>query len=313
MKRKIFISIIVILTISVSAILGISYYAAYKTLHKERQAILKTPTDYGLEFENISFLNKDNNRLKAWWIQGTSKNVVIVAHGYSANRAGWSGTDKEGKKEYLDWLGVAPHLVKAGYSMLYFDMRASGESEGEMISLGKYEADDMLAAIEWALKNKQIENIGLIGFSMGGNVVLRSGIELNEMLKNKIVENAAIIAIGPYKYDTMVKKSIAYWTDLPSFFTPLIKMWAKYLLKFNPSEEINPSNYINQIGNTPILLIQSEKDEIGDVEDVKDIHKTYSGPKDLIIIPDAKRFVHYNYPKDNPEKIIEFYNKHLNK
>lgn len=312
-RRKIVIigsSILLLIAISV---LTVSYIAAYKTLHKERQAILKTPKDYGLPYENIEFKSRDGYKLKGWWIEGKSDKVIVVAHGYSANRAGWSGKDKAGNDEYLNWLGVAPALVDAGYNMLYFDFRASGESEGDMITLGKFEADDFMEAINWELKNKGKKKIGLLGFSMGGNVVLRAGAELNKMIENSDIENVAIITIGPYKYNTMLKKSIKYWTSLPEYFTPLINQSAKIILQFDPSKEINPENYINNIAPLPILFIQSEKDEIGDVSDVKSMYNKYSGHKELTIIPNAKRFVHYNYPKNNPEKIIEFYNKHLNK
>jgi len=302
----------IILLIAIS-VLVVTYIAAYKTLHKERQTILTTPKDYGLSYENIEFESQDGYKLKGWWIEGNSDKVIVVAHGYSANRAGWSGKDKEGNNEYLDWLGVAPALVDAGYSMLYFDFRASGESEGNIITLGKLESYDFLEAINWELKNKGKKKIGLLGFSMGGNVVLRAGVELNKMLKNKDVDNVAIIAIGPYIYNTMLKKSIKYWTSLPEYFTPLINLFAKKMLKFDPSNEINPVNYINDIAPLPILFIQSGKDEIGDVSDVKSMYNKYSGHKELTIIPDAKRFVHYNYPKNNPEKIVEFYNKFLNK
>jgi len=310
-KRKVFIIGGSIFTIVAILIMVISYLAAYKTLHKEKQKILKTPKDYKLSYENIEFKSPENYNLKGWWIEGNTDKVIIVAHGYSANRAGWHGVDKAGNDEYLDWLCVAPFLVDAGYSMLYFDFRASGESEGDLITLGKLEANDLMAAVNWQLKYKNKKKIGLLGFSMGGNVVLRAGVELNEMVKNHEIENAAIIAIGPYKYNTMLKKSIKYWTSLPSFFTPFINQSAKIILGFDPSEEINPEKYINNIAPLPVFFLQSEKDEIGDVDDVKSMYNKYSGDKELIIIPDAKRFVHYNYPKDNPEKIIGFYNKYL--
>jgi len=300
-----------VLVAIVMIILGISYVAAYKTLHKERQSIKKTPKDYGLQYEEIAFNNPDNNQLKSWWIEGNSDKVIIVAHGYASNKAGWTGTDKEGIEQYLDWLGVAPALVNEGYSMLYFDMRASGESEGDLITLGKYEADDFLAAVKWQLKNKGKKQIGLLGFSMGANTVLRASVAIKKMEENHLIDNLAIIAIGPYKYNTMVDKSLQYWTSLPTFFSPLIKHFAKSILDFDPSKEINPENYINEIAPTPILFIQSENDEIGDVKDVISIHDKYIGKKELTIIPNAKRFIHYNYPKNNPDKILSFYNKNL--
>ena len=292
-------------------ILMISYIAAYKTLHKERQPILKTPSDYGLPYEDIEFYSPENHKLKGWWIPGDSDKLIIVAHGYASNRAGWVGTDKDGVEHYLDWLGAAPALVNAGYNMLYFDMRASGESEGGLITLSKLEAGDFLSAVKWNLDVKGKRQIGILGFSMGANVALRATVDLVNMQNEKLIDDLAVIAIGPYKYSTMVSKSLQYWTALPAFFTPLIKFFAKIILGFNPSVEINPENYINKISSAPILFIQSENDEIGDVQDVISIYEKHKGAKELIVIPNAKRFVHYNYPKNNVDKLIQFYSKYL--
>lgn len=45
-------------------------------------------------------------------------------------------------------------------------------------------------------------NIGILGFSMGGNVALQGGRVLKKMLEKKQVKSAAIVAIGPTIYNT---------------------------------------------------------------------------------------------------------------
>ena len=301
----------ILIPIIILGILGISYIAAYKTLHKTRQSLKRTPADYGLAYEEISFYSKEGYLLKGWWIAGKSDKVIIVTHGYASNRAGWVGVDKEGNEHYLDWMGVAPELVKEGYSMLYFDMRASGVSEGDLITLAKEEAGDLVAAVQWQLQNKGKKKIGLLGFSLGANVALRGSRILKKLEKSNKIDKLSLIVIGPYIYTTMVRKSLSYWTTLPSFFAPFIRYFAKMILGFNPSKEINPENYINELEDTPILFIQSENDEIGDVDDVLKIHDAYKGKKEITIIPNATRFIHYNYPKDNADKLIKFYNNNL--
>ena len=62
-----------ILGLVVVSILAVSYFAAYDTLHKERQNILKTPQDYGLPYEDIEFNSADGYSLKGWWIEGGVK------------------------------------------------------------------------------------------------------------------------------------------------------------------------------------------------------------------------------------------------
>lgn len=312
MKRKSIIIAIIAVVVIVLGVYLIAYIGAYKSLHMPRQEIVKTPKDYGMQYEDIEFTTSDGVLIKGWWIPGSSNAAIIVSHGYSANRAGWTGKDKSGRDEYIDWLVSTASLNEAGYNLLHFDHRGCGESGGELITLGKLEALDLMGAVKWVLENRKgIDRFGLLGFSMGGNVVLRGGIELNQLVQDKKIKAAAVIAIGPFIFDTMIDKSIRYWTALPAFFIPLIKQVSGCVIGFNPREEINPPKYVDRISPVPVLFIQAEKDEIGDVSDVQKMYEAAGEPKDIIIIPDALRFVQYRYPADHPARVIGFYNRHL--
>ena len=287
--------------------------AAHKALHLPHQALLKTPADYGLNYENVSFQSTDGIQLKGWWIPGGNSAVIFIIHGYGANRAGWQGKNKQGEAEYIDWLASAPSLHKAGFNLVYFDLRASGESGGDEITIGKDEVNDLMGAVNWVLENKRdmdgkkFNSIGLIGMSMGGNVALRGAIELKKMP----VKKTAVVAIGAYRFDTMIDKSIRFWTSLPGFFIPVIKQMVGFILGFNPSFEIDPARYAGDISPIPVMFVQAEKDEIGDVKDVQAIFQSAAEPKELIILPNALRFKAYKYPAENPKKIISFFSKYL--
>lgn len=312
-KRRLITILALVIILPLITIYGIGYMAAYKALHLPHQPILKTPADYGLNYEDINFQSTDGLQLRGWWIPGDSSAVIFVVHGYGANKAGWLGKNIKGEEEYIDWLASAPPLNKAGFNLVYFDLRACGESGGDMITLGKYEANDLMGAINWVLANKRQSNgkkfnsIGLIGMSMGGNVSLRGAIGL----KRLDIEKAAVISVGAYRFDTMIEKSIRFWTSLPGLFVPIVKQMVGFILGFNPSVEIDPSHYAAKISPIPVMFIQAEKDEIGDVKDVRTIYQSAGEPKKLIIIPDAPRFKAYKYPAENPKQIISFFSKHL--
>ncbi|MBW2249199.1 MAG: alpha/beta hydrolase [Deltaproteobacteria bacterium] len=312
-KKRLITILALVVVLPLIVIYGIGYFAAHKALHLPHQPILKTPAEYGLKYENISFKSTDKIPLKGWWIPGDSSAVIFIIHGYGANRAGWLGKNVKGEEEYIDWLASAPPLIKAGFNLVYFDLRASGESGGNMITLGKYETNDLMGAINWVLDNKKQSNgkkhsgIGLIGMSMGGNVSLRGAIEIKKLP----IEKAAVISVGAYRFDTMIDKSIRFWTSLPGFFIPIVKQMVGFILGFNPSVEIDPSRYVGEISPIPVMFIQAEKDEIGDVKDVEAIYRSTAEPKELIILPDAPRFKAYKYPAENPEKIVSFFSKYL--
>ncbi|NQU65557.1 MAG: alpha/beta hydrolase [SAR324 cluster bacterium] len=296
------------------------FVGSYKSIHPPRQLISKTPSDYGLDYQNIEFKSSDGLTLKGWWIPNNSNTTIIVTHGYGANRAGWNGKDKKGQEVYIDWLAGSIPLYHAGYSLLLFDLRASGESEGDVVTLGYHEKNDVSGAINWVLGNNgqvgfnTTENIGLLGFSMGGNVALRGGLVLKEILTNKQIKSAAIVAVGPTIYNTMIDKSLGFWSGglpTPSFLPPLFKKAVSIRLGFDVVKELNPTHYVSEISPIPIMYIQSEKDEIGDVSDVQAMFDATKNPKKMIIIPDALRFEHYRYPAEHPEKVSAFFSKYF--
>lgn len=317
-KTIIFASAVVICLLV--ALIASLFYGAYSATHLPRQKILKTPADYGLVYENIEFLSTDGIKLKGWWLKNpSSDSVIVVTHGYGANRAGWLGKNKNGEEEYIDWLAGSVPLYKAGHSLLLFDFRASGESEGDTITMGFREVNDLKGAIQWVLSNEKgtdkdpVGKIGVLGFSMGGNVALRGGIYLKNLLKENKIRAAAVVAIGPSIYDTMIRKSFQYWAKVPApdLIAPMFKVANGLLLGINVSKELDPTKYVGEISPVPVMYIQSEKDEIGDVSDVLAMFEKTGEPKELIILPDASRFEHYKYPAKHPEKVADFFNRHL--
>ncbi len=313
MRKKIWATLIGLVLLVPIGIGGVGYMAAYKALHLPRQETLKTPADYGLEYENIAFESTDQIPLKGWWIPGEGDAVVFVIHGYGANKAGWQGRNINGEEEYIDWLASAGALNEAGFNLVYFDLRASGESGGDTITLGRDEVQDLMGAVNWVLDNQQkadgsaIDAIGFLGMSMGGNVALRGAVALHDLP----VERAAVISVGAYRFDTMLGKSIRFWTNLPDFFVPVVAKMSGLILGFDPSAEIDPVNYVAQISPTPVMFIQAEKDEIGDLADANAFFAASQEPKQLIVLPDALRFEAYRYPAEHSETVVSFFSRYL--
>jgi fermentation-respiration switch protein FrsA (DUF1100 family) len=76
-------------------------------------------------------------------------------------------------------------------------------------------------------------------------------------------------------------------------------------LGFDASREIDPSRCVHRKSPVPIMLIQAEKDEIGDVADVRAFFAKARDPKQLIILPGASRLDAYRYPAEQPDGIIK--------
>lgn len=90
-----------------------------------------------------------------------SRPCVIYLHGNAASR--------------VEAVGIKHHLLKRGLSVFCLDFSGSGMSEGEYISLGWHEEQDLKVVIEHLRAQPSVASIGLWGRSMGAaTAILRA-------------------------------------------------------------------------------------------------------------------------------------------
>lgn len=75
--------------------------------------------------------------------------VVIYLHGNSSSR--------------LEGLRMAPELMKRNINIFVFDFAGCGMSEGEYISLGWHEKDDLRIIVDFVEKLPGVSRIGIWG------------------------------------------------------------------------------------------------------------------------------------------------------
>jgi len=107
---------------------------------------------------DIDLTNMRDMTIKCSWFHPNKANwwpmpVVIYLHGNCGSR--------------VDSLEVL-HLLGEGFSLFTYDACGSGQSDGDYVSLGFYERQDLATVIEYLQGTKKISTIGLWGRSMGG-------------------------------------------------------------------------------------------------------------------------------------------------
>ncbi|MBI3968149.1 MAG: alpha/beta hydrolase, partial [Chloroflexi bacterium] len=153
---------LMLFTIAVAVVGGygvLPYLGARQTLRPERVPAGRTPASLGWEYEEIAFQGA-GVRLAGWFVPGRSPKTVILVHGTPAERSS------------LLELGRGPRA--RGFSLLFYDQRAHGQSGGEVTTLGYLEPHDLLGAVDYLRSRSDTANqpIGALGVSLGAASVI---------------------------------------------------------------------------------------------------------------------------------------------
>ncbi len=129
------------------------------------RALKETPGTYGVIFEDLVFESRDSVRLSGWFIPPSGRNAVIICtHGLFRNR--------------VETLSRIVPLARTGYGALLYDARSHGSSDKARVSLGYFEKNDVLGAVDYVKRRYQDSfdgpSIVLLGVSMGAVATLEA-------------------------------------------------------------------------------------------------------------------------------------------
>lgn len=232
-------------------------YAAYTKsagiLQPQRKGNLAhTPDNYKLAHETVEFSTADGVRLKGWFIPapgGESGRTIIFCHGWGSNR---------GEMLRDTWF-----LAEKGFNLFYFDFRASGESKGNVSSVGYLEARDFDAAYEFLKANRPhaAGAVGVMGVSMGGAVAVYSAAKYPEL--------ACLLAENTFlTYNGVVANWS--WRRLKMPYFPLVWLtlfFVRRKLKADP-EPYSPFYNAGRV-KAPALFINGDNDDLVPVADAE--------------------------------------------
>ena len=116
----------------------------------------------GVRYERERLTLSDGDFVDLDWMDSNSRQLVLLAHGLEGN------TDRHYMK------GMAKFFANKGWDILAWNCRScSGEMNRKLRLYNHGEIEDIEEVIQHALKTKHYEKIVLIGFSMGGNIILK--------------------------------------------------------------------------------------------------------------------------------------------
>lgn len=256
----------VLLVSALGLALALSSWYAHAYTHPARYPVSGSPADHDLTFESVTFLSADGLSLVGWFIfprNGRGNGAaIILCHGYGSMRA--------------EMLPEAATLTGHGYSALLFDFRGHGESEGDLVTMGYDEVQDVQAAVAYLLTRPDVEpdRIGVLGHSMGGATVVRAAAQTPEL--------KAVVAEGAYASlaDT-IANDFTNLTGLPRFpFAPLVVALGEWQTGLNTSL-VRPVDDIARLSPRPVLLIHGLADTVIPPENARRLYQAAREPKSL--------------------------------
>lgn len=279
-----------------------------------RLPILRTPADYDMDFEEVTFTTDDGLEVSAWYMPADSNRIILSNHFSPGNKYGFAGhmegLDFAGGFE-VNFLPRYKALVEAGYSVLAYDLRghgASADGEGGISGVGYYEWHEVLAALNYVRTREDTKDkdISLYSMCMGANATLNAMDKHPEAFEGV----KSMIAVAPLKGRTTIERNCEQMgIDVEegiSAFEPIYNGITGLTV-----EDHNIVPKAKGI-TMPVFYVQVRDDMASNWENVQEMY-------DLTPVEDKKifyiegtpwRFKGYTYFSENPEQMIDWYNAH---
>ena len=140
----------ILLGVLLVAYLGIVLRTSWVLTHPRRDFVPEGYEPTELPFERVQLRSLGGYGLDGWYARhDEAPGTVVFSHGV------WSN--------YREMESRAEALWRRGFSVLLFDYRACGESEGRTTTLGKKEVDDLLGVLDFLAGEAAGGRIGVWG------------------------------------------------------------------------------------------------------------------------------------------------------
>jgi uncharacterized protein len=198
---------------------------------------------------------------------------MVLCHAFPSGPGG-AATSGQTYPEFAERLAV-----DTGWTVLTFNFRGSGKSEGDF-SLGGWLVD-LRAAIDHLLGSEPVSGVWLAGSGTGGSLAICAAAEDDRVRGVAAMSTHAEFrewASDPLRFLEHAR-SIGVIRD--SSFPPDLDLWARELT------EIRPIVVIGKVPPRPVLLVHGSDDEVVHLQDARWLADATEGRAELRIVPGA--------------------------
>jgi fermentation-respiration switch protein FrsA (DUF1100 family) len=207
--------------------------------------LIGTPTDYGMEYEEVWFAAADGVKLHGWWVPKKDAPVFLWFHGNGGNIS----HRLENIKLLLDEVGV---------TVFIFDYREYGRSEGRISREGTYL--DAAAAYQYVAEGRKVAGSDIVLFGRSLGTALATDLALKVPCRSLILESA--------------------YTDSQE----MARLYLPFLFDWRPKVPYDNIGKIGQV-RVPVMVIHGEDDEIIPLDMGRRVFEAAAEPKEFYLIP----------------------------
>ena len=279
-------------------IVGAAFYGAgemqIRRFENEHRTLRNDPrSELGLDYEDVTFKAEDGKTLRGWLVpsMGNGDVGVVTVHGLSANRE--------------EFMPDAKILHDAGYSVLMFDCRDHGTSDGDgrTLSLGVREHRDVESAVAY-LKHRGMKRVVALGCSQGAVSSIEAAAEDNDI--DGVIAQASFTSL----YEILTVATHQKRPDLKPWFVAMMTDIAVWRMGGRGLD--GPLDAVAKIAPRPVLLMQGSADELVPPGDVQILYDHAREPKSIWIGAGAGHCeLHRKYPEQYRQHIVDFMSKYF--
>lgn len=205
--------------------------------------------------------------------------VVCICHGIPADAPAANTRIKD-----RGYAGLAEDICWQGFTVLIFNFRGTGNSQGNFDILGW--TRDLRAAVDylWALPEVDCSRLSLLGFSGG------AAISVYQAAQDKRVSSVAVCAC-PAEFDSLVAEGGKSPSIVDHFrsigiirdknFPADDEVW------LDGFRQVSPIDCVSRISPRPLLLVHGSRDEVVAVSHARKLYAQAGEPKRLIVVEGA--------------------------
>lgn len=240
--------------------------------------------------ESVEIPSQQGVTVHGWLARGKpGGGVLLLVHSMRSNR--------------MEMLSRARFLKDQGYSVLFIDLQAHGETAGDYITFGLREAENVEASVAFLRKTFPAERMGAIGASLGAAAIVLA--QQNLKLDAVILES-----LHPTLEEAVDNRLKLHFGDQGSILLPLMLWQLSFYLDVS-LDALSPITRINNL-NAPVLFISGTHDVHTTQPETERLYAAARFPKELWIVPGARHSNMHSYAgREYEQRISDFLSYYL--